>query len=109
MPSALGALIGGDDGGAAEPDVVLERRVDPRDLAAAGVATQLPRELGALREAGRAERVALRDEPAGGVDHPATAVCVLAVIDDPRRVALLAQAESLVEEQLVRAEAVVKL
>ena len=36
------------------------------------VAAQLPGQLGALREAGRAERVALRDQPAGRVDDPAS-------------------------------------
>ena len=51
--SAFGALVGGDDGRAAQPDVVLQRSGDVVDLTLVGGAAQLPGQLGALREARR--------------------------------------------------------
>jgi formate C-acetyltransferase len=56
-------LIDAYHGRAAQPDVVLEADLRPFDLALVRVAAQLPRQLRALREAGRAERVALGDRP----------------------------------------------
>jgi len=53
------AAVHGDDAGAAEAEVVLERDLGALDLASLGLAAQVLHELGALREAGRAERVAL--------------------------------------------------
>lgn len=47
--SALGALVGGHDGGTAQSDVVLQGRGDPVHLTLVGSATQLPGQLGALR------------------------------------------------------------
>src|SRR3954464_4175112 len=78
-------------------------------LPAVGLAARLPRGLGTLGEAGGAERVALGDQAARRVDDPAAAIRRVAVVDEPRRVALVAEAERLVDEQLVRAEAVVQL
>src|SRR6476659_4645762 len=75
-------LVDRHDGSAAEPDVVLEAHLRTVDLALVGVASQLPCELRALREAGRPERVALRDQTSGGVDHPASAVCRVLVLDE---------------------------
>ena len=49
------AAVHGDDAGAAEAEVVLERDLGAFDLARLGLAAQVPDELGALREAGRAE------------------------------------------------------
>ena len=59
--SAVRRAVGGDDRRAAETDVVLQREPGAVDLAGVGRAAQLPGELGALGEAGRAERVALGD------------------------------------------------
>src|SRR5207344_3462705 len=65
---ALGRrLVDGDHGGSAEADVVLQRGLRPLDLALLGLAAQLPGQLRALRQPGRAERVALGDQPARGV------------------------------------------
>ena len=57
-------LVDGDHGGAAEADVVLQGDLGALDLALVRLAAQLPGQLRALRQAGRAERVALRDQPA---------------------------------------------
>ena len=53
--------VHGDDGGAAEAEVVLEGDLRAVDLALVGLAAQLPVELGALGQPGGADRVALRD------------------------------------------------
>ena len=79
------------------------------DLTLVGGAAQLPGELGALGEAGGAERVALGDQAAGGVDDPAAAVGGVVVVDELAALALAAQAERLVGQQLVGGEAVVQL
>ena len=106
---ALGALVGGDDGGAAEPDVVLQGGVDAVDLTLVGGAAQLPGQLGALGQPGGAERMALGDQPARRVDHPAAAVGGVAVVDQLGRLTLAAQPQRLVEQQFVGREAVVQL
>ena len=69
----FGPLVDGDDGSAAEADVVLQRNLDVIDLALLGHPSQLPVQLRALRKAGRAERMALRDQTTGGVDDRAGA------------------------------------
>ena len=54
-----------DDARAAAAGVVLERvAVAGLDLAVAGLAAQLPPALGDLRDAGRADRVTLGEQPA---------------------------------------------
>src|SRR5205807_9573307 len=58
----FGLLVDRHHGGAAEAEVVLEGGLGAVDLAVAGVAAQLPRELGALGQAGGAEGVALGDQ-----------------------------------------------
>ena len=72
-PGLDGGLVDGDDGGAAEPDVVLEGDLGAVDLALVGGAAQLPGQLAALGEAGGAERVALGDQAARRVDDRAVA------------------------------------
>ena len=57
-------LVHRHDRRAAEPDVVLDRRLRARDLPLVRGAAQLPGEFRALRESGCAERVALRDQAA---------------------------------------------
>ena len=72
-PGLARPAVDADHGGAAEADVVLQRDVDLVDLTLLGESAQLPVELRALREAGRAERVALRDQPAARIDDRAVA------------------------------------
>ena len=79
------------------------------DLALVGRTTQLPRELGALGQAGRAEGVALGDQPAGRVHDPLPAVRRGALVDQVRALAFAAEPEGLVGQQLVGGEAVVQL
>src|SRR5215468_235447 len=54
------AAVHRDDARAAEAEVVLQRDLRAVDLTRFRLATQVPDELGALREAGRAERMTLR-------------------------------------------------
>src|SRR5262249_12844792 len=63
------AAVHRHDARAAEPQVVLERDLRALDLTLLGLATQVPHELGALREARGAERVALREQAARRVRH----------------------------------------
>ena len=81
----------------------------PVHLALVRLAAQLPRELGALGEAGGAERVALGDQPARGVHDPLPAVGGVLGVHELVAVALLGEAERLVGDQLVGGEAVVQL
>jgi hypothetical protein len=106
---ALGALVGRDDGGAAQADVVLKGGVDTVDLALVGGAAQLPGQLRALGQTRRTERVPLGDEPTRRVDHPASAVGGVVVVDQSRCFTLAAQAEGFVQQKLVGGEAVVQL
>src|SRR3990172_411328 len=97
------------DHGAAEADVVLQRDLRPRDLTGLGLPPQLPAQLRALGQAGGAERVPLRDQPAGGVDDPLAAVGHGPLVDEVAALALAAEDERLVGDHLVRREAVVQL
>ena len=58
---------------------MLQRELRALDLALPGLAAQLPDQLGALRQAGGAERVALGEQAAGRVGDDAAAVGVVAV------------------------------
>src|SRR5262249_7718832 len=98
-----------DDAGAAEADVVLEGDARAFDLSLLGRTVQLPDELGTLRQACRTERVALREKTARGVHHPLAAVGGLVLVDEAAALAGLAELERLVGDELVGAEAVVKL
>src|SRR3546814_10757635 len=60
----LGLAEEGDDAGAAEAQIMLERMAGAFDLAPVGAAAQLMREFEALRETRRAERMALGKQPA---------------------------------------------
>src|SRR4051812_46481513 len=108
-PARSVAAIHRHDAGTAEAEVVLQRDLGALDLAGFGLAAQVPDQLGALREAGGAERVALREQAAGRVGDELAAVGVVAVPDELLGAAFLAQAERLVGEQLVGGEAVVEL
>jgi hypothetical protein len=64
-------LVERDDAGAAQPQVVLQRQARAFHLALLGLAAQLPGQLGTLRQAGGAQRVALGQQAARRVgDHP---------------------------------------
>ena len=110
MRLAVGRTVGGDDDRAAEADVVLEcdptRRGGTRDLTCVGVAAQLPGELGALRQTGGTERVALGDQSTRRVHHPLAAVGRVAVVDQLAGLALAAELQRLVGQKFVGAEAV---
>ena len=88
---------------------MLEGDLRAGDLALVGGAAELPDQLGALREAGGAERMALREETARRVRDELAAVRVVAVVDEFLRLAFLAETERLVREELVGGEAVVEL
>src|SRR6185503_9939915 len=103
------AAVHRHDAGAAEAEVVLQGDLGALDLASVGLAAQLPDQLGALREAGGAERVALGEQAARRVGDELAAVGVVAVPDELLGAALGAQPERLVGEQLVGGEAVVEL
>src|SRR3954452_21956941 len=72
-PSLGRRFVDGDHGGAAEADVVLQGGLRALHLALVGRAAQLPGQFRALRQPGRAERMALGDQPAGRVDYRAAA------------------------------------
>src|SRR3989442_5591422 len=79
--------------GAAETQVVLQRQPRAFDLALVGLAAQLLDQLGALRQAGRAQRMALGQQAAGRAgDHLAT-VGVIAIHDELLRTAHGPQAQ----------------
>ena len=103
-----GAGVEGDDAGAAEADVVLQRDPGVGDLARAGLAAQLPDEFGALGEAGGAERVALGEQAAGGVGDDSAAIGVVAVGDELFGGACGGEAEGFVGDEFVGGEAVVE-
>src|SRR5437762_6372767 len=88
--SDLVAAVHRHDAGAAEAEVVLEGDLGAFDLAGVGLAAQLPDQLGALGEAGGAERVALGEQAAGGVGDELAAVGVVAVPDELLGLAFLA-------------------
>jgi hypothetical protein len=93
----------------AEAEVVLQRDLRAFDLASLGLTAQVPHQLGALRKAGSAERVALRQQAARRVGDELATVGVVTFPDEVLGLAFLAQAERLVRQQLVRREAVVQL
>src|SRR5256885_1960671 len=75
-------LVERDDAGAAQTQVVLQREARAFDLALSGLAAHLPHEFSALRQAGRAERMAFGEQAARRVGDDATAVRVVAVDDE---------------------------
>src|SRR5262249_1614485 len=90
--------------------VVLQRvAVAGVDLAIAGFGPQLPPALGDLGDAGRADRVAFRAQPAGGVDRDPTRERRFALERRASAVALLEEPEVFDVEDLGDGEAVVHL
>src|SRR5262249_34993044 len=100
--SSVGSLlippIHRHDAGAAEAQVVLERDSGIGDLPVARLSAELPHELGALGDARRAERVALREQAARGVGDEFATIGVVAVPDELLGLALAAQADGLVRQ-----------
>src|SRR5262245_37827928 len=97
---ALGFAVHGDDGRAAESEVVLQGDLGLLHLALLRLAPELPVELGALREPGGAERVALGDETARRVHDPLATVGDGTRVDQLAALACLAEPEALVGDQL---------
>ena len=78
------------------------------NLTLARFAAQLLNQLGALGEAGRPQRVSLRQQPPRGIGHDATAVGIVAISDELLGAAVRTQAQPLVDEHLVLRKAVVE-
>ena len=97
VPRLVTALVAvkRDDAGAAEAKVVLKDDPRPFDLSRAGGAAQLVRQFVALGKAGGAERMPLRQQPAGRIGDDPSAIGVRAVGDEPGGLALAAQAHTL--------------
>src|SRR6185295_10776424 len=89
-------LVDGDHGGSAEADVVLQGGLRALDLALVGLAAQLPGQLRALRQPSGAERMALGDQPARGVDDDLAAVGCRFFLDQLVALALGGEAERFV-------------
>ena len=107
--SAVRRPVHRDHSRAAQSDVVLQRNPCALDLTLVGRPAQLRGELGALGEAGSAQRVALGDQPAGGIDHPAATVGGVTLVQEQVAVALGGQTQRLSAERLVGREAIVRL
>src|SRR5262249_18165484 len=73
-----------------------------------GLAPHLPIELRALRGAGRAEWVTLRDQAARRIHHPLAAIGIGGGIDELPRLALGAEAKRFVGDELIGREAIVQ-
>src|SRR3954454_23314044 len=93
--------VHGHDRSPAEAEVVLERGLHAVHLALVRLAPQLPRQLRALGEPGRSQRVALGDQAARRVHDPRAAVGHGPGVDELARTALVAEAEGLVGDHLV--------
>src|SRR3546814_13718720 len=81
-----------DDAGTAETEIVLQADARVRYLARAGAAAQLLDEFRALRETGRAERVAFRQQAAGRIGDDRATVGIVAIADEFLGAALRTQA-----------------
>src|SRR5215213_9128316 len=108
-PSLGRRFVDRDHGGSAEADVVLQRHLGAVHLSLVGRAAQLPGQFRALRQAGRPERMALGDQPAGRVDDDLAAEGGRFFLDQLVRLALRGEPERFVGDELVGAEAVVEL
>src|SRR5439155_3000703 len=93
----------------AEPDHVRQAHTRPVDLAGTRTAAQVLDDLEDVGDARRPERMALGEKTPGDVHRDAAAVRRLAVVDQAAGLALAAEAEVLVVQQLRRREAVVQL
>src|SRR5664279_1433180 len=106
MSVASGAFVQRHDAGAAEAEIMLQRQSRAVDLGCRGGAAQLTRQLIALREPGRAERMALRQQSAGGIGDELAAIGVVAIVDETLRATLRAKPEGFIGDQFVLGKAV---
>ena len=88
---------------------MLKREPGALDLARVGLAAQLLDQLGALRKAGGTQRVPLREKPPRGIGDVLSAIGIVAIIDELPGLAVPAEAEGLVGDELVLGKAVVQL
>src|SRR6516165_11366890 len=109
MTSSSNPFVQGDDASSAEPEIVLKRPTSSLDLPLIGLAPQLLNKLGALGQSRRAQRVPLRQQPAGRIRHDLPTVGVVAVAHEFFGTTLGAEAQSLVADEFVVRKAVVKL
>ncbi len=100
-------LVNRHHGGASEAEIVLQRDLCVPDEPVVGPAAQLPDELGALRDPGRSERVALGYEAAGGIDHAAASVRYVSRSHHLVCFSWIAEAEGVERDHLVGGKAVV--
>ena len=87
---------------------MLKREPGALDLARVGLAAQLLDQLGALRKAGGTQRVPLREKPPRGIGDVLSAIGIVAIIDELPGLAVPAEAEGLVGDELVLGKAVVQ-
>lgn len=106
---AVGALVDGDDDGAAETEVVLEGGGGAWEETVVGPATQVPDELSALSDTRGTEWVALGDETSRWVDDHLATVGDVTLADHLVGLARLAEAEGIDYDHLVGGETIVKL
>src|SRR6185369_16998817 len=98
-----------DRAGRTEPDHVRETDLRAVYLTRARRAAEVRRDLEDARHAGRAERMPLREEAPGDVHGDAPAVGRLAVVDEAAGLAVRAEPQVLVVQDLRSREAVVQL
>merc|ERR1712032_1808153 len=102
MPS-LRTLIESNNCSTSKAQIVRECNFYAWHLPLASLATELPSHLATLREPCRAERVALRNEAAARVNNSAlAAIVVITTIHIGTSLALWAETQSLVSNELVR-------
>src|ERR1043166_2873116 len=110
MRTASGRLLEDvDRAGAAEADHVREAELRALDLAFVRLAPQVRRHLVDVGDAGRAERVPLREQTTGDVHRNLAAECDGAAVDHLTGFTVLAQTGVLVVQDLGGREAVVAL
>src|SRR6185436_2502927 len=90
---ASGAFVEGNDAGAAEAEIVLQPKAGAADLGRLGRAAQLSRQLVALREAGGAERMALRQQATGRIGDDFAAIGIVAIVDEALGAALRTESQ----------------
>src|SRR5580704_15979397 len=105
-PSGRRSLEDVDRAGAGQPDHVRQADLRALDLPVAGLAAQVRTHLEDVRDAGRAERVALGQQAAGHVDRDLTVAPRAAPVDPLPGAALWAQPQVVVVPQLGGGEAV---
>src|SRR5437588_4889481 len=110
MRTASGRLLEDvNRAGAAEADHVGETEPGPFDLSLVRLASQVRRHLVDVGDAGRAERMPLREQTTGDVHRNLAAECDGAAVDHLAGFTVLAQTEVLVVQDLGGREAVVEL